>query len=217
MGTFPQFTTTDMEKAYSNIFLREHMFDVLLSRKFELSSRINLNFFNGLTGGWFKQNWTITYYGQGQTGTITKIKPKWRFKGGGIKTGVSADWELGQGFNWSCLSAIAAIYGNYDNRMKLLHRYPSTGVDLVLEFIHYDDFRVVTNLQLQMGPSWEKQYKSWGMRMFAGYEINSWFNVHEILREEFHASTDSITNPQSRHVSSPIQMHGLTLSAVFNW
>ncbi len=216
-GTFPQFTVNPMEKATSHISFQGHFFDLLLSRVFTVTPKIHINFFNGLEGCWIKQNWGITYFGEAPGNTNTKIKPKWRFKGVGIKSGLLADWLMGKGFNWTMQGAISEIFGNYDNRIKTIRQYPTTGVNLTLQFIHYDDFRLVTHFQFLMGPSWEGQYNWGGIRLFIGYELNNWLNIHEILREEFHASTDSVTNPLSRHIKSPFQTQGLTVNATLNW
>jgi len=46
------------------------------------------------------------------------------------------------------------------------------------------------------------------LKIFMDYEVNSWFNVHQINREQF---TSTTPNPQIRHSHGQMQMHGLTM------
>ncbi len=214
-GTFPQSTGTSLSQATSDISLRIHFADLFLGKAFQISKNIMLNFINGLTGVWMKQNWDVTYEGSQPNGNRENVKPKWRFKGAGVKTGFEIDWQMGWGFTWNGKSTISGMFGNYDNRMYLFTTNLSTMVRTVLQNTHYDDFRIVPVIQLAMGPSWQKTFKRWGMKITANYELNTFINVHQVNRDEFYSQNNS--NPQTRTVNAQLQMDGLTLTLLFSF
>jgi len=208
-GTFPEYTITNLAKAFSHISLRTHIGDLYLSKAFQISRNINLSFLSGIRGIWFKQNWEVTYEGQQPGGYREVIKPKWRFKGFGLRAGMNVDWQCGKGINWTAMTALAAIYGNYDNRMRLYREDFVTLDRLTFQNTHYDDFRIVENVQLAMGPSYEKAFKHWGLKAAALYEMNLFFNVHQVDRDEFYNTVNH--NAQTRTVNAMLQMHGVTV------
>lgn len=214
-GTFPNVTTTTLAHATSAISLRMHFADLLLSKSMQISKNVLFEFINGLSGVWFKQNWEVTYEGTQPGGLRESIKPKWRFKGVGMKAGANVDWQLPWGLSWNALTSIAGIFGNYDNRMILFTTNISTEVRDVLQNTHYDDFRIVPILQLSMGPAWQKAFRSWGIRLSASYEMNIFTNVNQFDRDEFYNTLNN--NPQSRVKNAQLQMHGVCATLLISF
>ncbi len=212
-ATFPQ-QIANLQKATSQISLRCHFGDLLLQKLFYSSPRTKMNFINGMTMVWMKQRWAVVY--NNNTTTQCQVKPKWNFKGGGIKLGLNVDWILGHGFNWSSKGTISELWGNYDNRMRVFTE-GNGNVITQYEDSHLDEFRLATNIDFQMGPSWEKNFKNWGLKLLLSYETNIWFNVQQINRTQYSDSTSNISTPQSRPVMALLQMQGLTAFLRLNY
>ncbi len=204
-STFPLAQSFNLQKATSEIKIRLNFTDMLLEKCFQPTNAISVRYLNGITMMWIKRRWELIFSNNNNDKRI--FQPKWNFKGGGVKTGIDYDWYIGKGFNWSGRSAIAGIFGNYDNWMKAFNK-SSTNIDTVVENAHLDDFRMVTNLQLRMGPSWQTEFKNAVFKLYLNYETNIWINLSQTNRSLYQNATN---NAQSRYIPSSFHMHGLTL------
>jgi hypothetical protein len=207
-STFQMPTNFTMHKAHSRTKITNHFADLLLERYFKNISKIKLGFLSGLSAIWIKRDWVLKFYDYGNN--IRVIKPSWHFKGVGLKTGLDFDWILKNGFFWSGKSCIAGIFGNFDSWMKT-YDLPS---NTLYENSHLDDFRIVTNVQFLLGPSWQKDFNNFNLKLYANYETNIWFNLAQVNRSSYQTTA---SNPQSRFTKNTLQMYGLTLFASINF
>lgn len=198
-----------LQKANSKVRISADFANLLLERLFQASEKIDLSLISGLSGIWIKRDWETRYFDN--FSNVRVIIPSWHFKGVGIKTGVDFDWTLKQGFSWNGKSAIATIFGNYDTWMIA---YDNADTNRV-ENAHLDDFRVVTNIQFQLGPAWQKDFSRAKLKLVANYEMNVWFNLSQTNRSYYQISSTS--NAQSRFTTNVVQMHGLTFLAMINF
>jgi len=208
-STFPLPSNFLLKQSFSKQKISADFANLLLERYFFSSEKIKLGFLSGLSGVWIKRIWNMQFYDDNSS-IVRHIRPTWHYKGVGIKTGIDFDWILKHGFSWVGKSCIACMFGNYDIWMKVKDM-PS---ESIYENSHLDDFRVVTNLQMLLGPSWEKKICRLIFTIKAYYEINVWLNVSQTNRTLFQNST---SNPQSRFTNNTLQMHGLILYASFNF
>ncbi|NGX28402.1 MAG: hypothetical protein K940chlam1_00581 [Candidatus Anoxychlamydiales bacterium] len=207
-STFALPSNFSLQRATSSIKISADFANLLLKRRFEASERIKLDLASGLSFIWIKRDWEMRFFDDSSNSRT--IIPSWHFKGGGIKTGVDFDWALKHGFNWSGKSFIAAIFGNYDTWMIAYDNHQNNKV----ENSHLDDFRIVTNLQFLLGPSWQRNFENTHFKIFLNYEMNVWFNLSQTNRSLYQGPT---SNPQSRITNNILQMHGLTLNAAVNF
>lgn len=196
-------------RATSKVRISADFANVLLERLFKVSENVNLSFLSGLSGIWIKRDWETRYFDSASNSRV--IIPTWHFKGAGIKSGLDFDWKMRKGFSWNGRSAIATIFGNYDTWMRAYDNVDSNKV----ENAHLDDFRVVTNLQFQLGPAWQKDFTNAKLKLITNYEMNVWFNLSQTNRSLYQISATS--NAQSRFTNNIVQMHGLTFLAMLNF
>jgi hypothetical protein len=210
-GIFPQFPLDHIDKAESYLSLRTHFADLYLKRKFATTPYLHLTLINAFSAIWFRQRWEVDYFdGLAKTANRLNIKNDWNFKGGGPKIGLDMDWLMKWGLGIHTAFCGAAFFGNYDNRVNI-RSYPNVGAWTYIVHAHLDDFRITTQLQFVIGPSWEHQFKRWKLNLFAGFEINTFFNLHEVDRQFVYDSSDPQT-PTSNFFSGHLHMQGLTTS-----
>ncbi|HEU64485.1 MAG: hypothetical protein KR126chlam4_01112 [Candidatus Anoxychlamydiales bacterium] len=198
-----------LTRATSNVRISADFANLLLERLFQTSENIKLSLLSGLSGIWIKRDWETRFFDNNSNMRV--IIPSWHFKGVGVKTGLDFDWTMKKGFSWNGKSAIATIFGNYDTWMRAYDNVDSNRV----ENAHLDDFRVVTNLQFQLGPAWQKDFSSAKLKLVANYEMNVWFNLSQTNRSLYQIAATS--NAQSRFTNNIVQMHGLTFYAMLNF
>jgi len=199
-----------LSRATSKVRVSADFANFLLERLFQTSENIKLSFLSGLSGIWIKRDWETRFFDDANS-NMRAIIPSWHFKGVGIKTGLDFDWNMRRGFSWNGRSAIATIFGNYDTWMRAYDNVDSNKV----ENAHLDDFRVVTNLQFQLGPAWQKDFSHAKLKLVANYEMNVWFNLSQTNRSLYQITSSS--NAQSRFTNNTLQMHGLTFYAILNF
>lgn len=208
-STFQLPSSFTLTKATSRVRISADFANLLLERLFQTSENINLSFLSGLSGVWIKRDWETRFFDT--SSNMRVISPSWHFKGAGIKTGLDFDWTMKKGFSWKGKSTIATIFGNYDTWMRAYDNVDSNRV----ENAHLDDFRVVTNLQFQLGPAWQKDFSNAKLKLVANYEMNVWFNLSQPNRSLYQITASS--NAQSRFTNNTLQMHGLTFYAMLNF
>ena len=77
--------------------------------------------------------------------------------------------------------------------------------------MHFSDVRPTFTIQGIFGPSWQKNFCSMRAEVFAGYEINTWFNLQEMYRSGGGTVNGSPENAKQTWLSNAaIALQGLT-------
>ena len=133
---------------------------------------------------WMNQQWVIHY--SDSNPFTTSIDNRWSYIAGGIKAGFMIDWFWGLCDFYMTFKAMSGGFlGNYSNQSKQKTNYPLAGgynTDIPFSNAHYSDVRASFTFQVQMGPSYQHNYPNNRVEVFAGYELNGWFNLHEVYR-----------------------------------
>ncbi|MCB1117267.1 MAG: hypothetical protein KDK50_01655 [Chlamydiia bacterium] len=180
--------------ASASVDLKYSVFDLMMGRTFLPTKQLFIHPSVGLTGAWIDRDFDIKYHGLGDPSNLSHDHYDYSFSGGGMRVGVDFDWYLGKGWSISATTSVAALLGYYSNYTKANTTNTGTGNAATdVENSHYDDNRIATQIQMQLGPSWGIMWDDWGINIFAGYELNAWFNVEEVRSGDLSASTSSIT------------------------
>lgn len=180
-GTFPQpdpspITGASLVKAHTHLDFHYNLADFLFSRRFHPNPHLRMVFFGGVEGAWLRQFWKVNYLDT--LGHTSEIHNNWRFTGAGLRTGLSFDWYLRIADLFLTATGSAAILaGKYHNHAKETSTLAGT-----LANAHYEDTRLTGTMQLLVGPSWQKCWSSIRTVLYAGYELNVWSNLQEVLR-----------------------------------
>lgn len=201
VGTFDQGTQSPIFTAKSFIRLNYNQGDLLLGRKFMLTDHLLLRFLFGATGSWITQNWRYAYEGA----STVKGKQDWKFYGGGMRIGLDADWYIGKGWGFLTKANLGILAGTF--REFVYNETNNAGNSVptppnVVQDINLKDHRFAYHTQIAFLPSWGKMYSKWGFSVFAGYELNLWFNLHQIY-------CDTLQSNLSFDTRKPITENGL--------
>ncbi len=207
VGTFPEFFGGLMEMVSSHFNFHYHTARAHIARRFFVGDSIFLRFFAGPQGAWMSNKWRVTYTGEDQD--LSTHRNNWEFEGGGLHLGIDSDWYIGRGFSLFFNGAVAALYGS--------HRVFSS-IDITLNtggpFQQFGpkDHRVAQSVQLQGGIAWGKVFSEWFViKLFAAYELNSWYNLQEQYRVDLSGNTANVLNEKVRILTTcPINLQGLT-------
>lgn len=177
LGTWPQVTVGPLSRATSNIHLNYNVGDFLVDRFINPNPHLRARFIGGATVAWLDQNWVIRYFNE-ETVT-TQIQNRWEYIGGGLRFGSSFDWYTG---GWDLYltgqTTLAYLLGSYHN----ISHQTTVISDLRIRDAHYFDIRSAFAIQAMFGLSWQKNFCSNRVEAFAGYELNTWFNLAEVYR-----------------------------------
>ena len=201
-GTWPQITSSDLTHAHSDIFFDYNLVDVMVDRVYITNPHFRMKLQSALSMVWMHQDWKVQYFDSG--GLATTIRNRWRYTGGGLKIGFSGDWYWGNNIYLTGFTGTGLFMGSYRNRAQ--QNSPASA-----EFLRNSDFtdaRPAVSLQFMIGPSWQQNFTSNRVVLFTGYEINGWFNVHEVRH-----STSSSTPSADRETwidTSMLALYGLT-------
>ncbi|MBS0606843.1 MAG: hypothetical protein JSR57_07835 [Verrucomicrobia bacterium] len=204
-GVWNQETFNTPTSASSRISLSYKTADLILGKRWRISSRLLARFYTGLTGAWIHQHFNIRYNGTPPQGSSVEIQMKWGFQGGGLQVGWDYDWFIGKGISLFGWIKGGLLYGHYRNR-TFTEKFPPN--PQVIENVRLSENRIATMLQLALGPSWGKMFSRWGINFFAGYELTMWFNLHEQL----HGDTSGVSYAPrpSVHPNAPLSLQGFT-------
>lgn len=207
-GTWPQ-TGSPLTRATSHIHMKYNVFDFLVDRMFIPNPHLRLRLLGGGTVTWMDQNWNIRYF-DSSVEALTQIRNRWDFVGGGFRFGTMVDWYFGGDFYLTAATTFASVLGSYHNKTKQTDRTRSA----IIRDARYHDVRPAFSVQAIFGLSWQKNFCSSRMELFGGYELNSWFNLHEIYR------STSGTPQEAKETgvkSSAIALQGLTTRMTFDF
>lgn len=183
-GTFNQISTTDLLMgATSNIHLNYNVLDWLVDRVFFPNPHLRLRVVGGATLAWMSQDWKVTYtYGSPNS---TTIRNRWGYAGAGLKTGTIVDWYWTGDLYMSAQGGFGLLLGGYSNRAKQTTTFQPTGSDnptIPVRDTNFHDTRGIFTTQMIFGPSYQKNFSCSRIELFAGFEMNAWFNLQEIYR-----------------------------------
>ncbi|MBX3719240.1 MAG: hypothetical protein KF898_06290 [Parachlamydiales bacterium] len=209
-GTFHEETGSSIFiKATSHISFTYQTADLLIARRFLLTPSLLTRFKMGFTGAWINQHWKFTYIGTG----FSHFHLNWHFHGGGFKFGADTEWLIWKGIGLEFKVAGAVLYGEFKSHQKQISETPSFPPAIPFDVKNHDN-RLVTTFQVLAGPTWGKQFHHWGIKMFAGYELNNWYNLQEVYRSFFGEPT---SGKDSRNVHANIGLQGLTVNLNVNF
>ncbi len=212
-----------VDKLVSKTFFRYQELDLLLSRRFIAGCQVILDFFAGATGAFIHEKWDITgLYTVGLASPVTtETQNHWRFNGGGIRLGITADWHMGCGLGLYNQFSFANLAGAYTNR-RTTHFIPPAQIESELPV--FNPVRdttekttwVVPNTQIAFGASWNHRFDTVSMRILAGFEVNTWYSLH-LLHQD--ATNPSFPNNDRLDIqnTSPVSLWGLNLGLEFSF
>jgi hypothetical protein len=182
-GTWPQILPAPLSGATSHIHMNYNTFDMTIDRYFIPNPHLRLRLIGGAVVAWINQDWKVQYFDAALRSTT--IRNQWRFIGGGFKLGTMVDWYLTQDIYITAMGMTGALMGSYRNLSKQTTTYQPAGDDnpnIPIRDTIFKDTRPAFTAQVVFGPSWQKNFKNNRVEVFAGYELNLWFNLQEIYR-----------------------------------
>jgi hypothetical protein len=213
-GTWPQILTADLAGAETSLHLNYNVADLLVDRYFNPNPHLRLRLIAGLTGAWMDQNWTIRYFDS--VPNTTMVRSRWSYGGAGLRFGLMADWYWMANIYVTGRATFAALTGHYRNRTKQTSSQSVGGSNPAIPLRNgdYTDTRIATNVQVLIGPSYQKSFCHTRMEFFVGYELTGWVNLQEIYRSTSgtaSASKETLIN------SSLLSLQGLTARLTFDY
>lgn len=207
-GTWPQVSPNPLSKARSHIHLNYNVFDMSVDRVFIPNPHLRMRVIAGLISAWIDQDWIVHY--TDSVSNITKINNRWNFVGAGIKAGSAGDWYWSGNLYLTGLGSFNLLMGRYSNHSKQFTTYqpsPSDNISIPIRDTSFHDVRPVMDVQMMIGPSWQKDFPKNRVELFAGFEMNFWFNLQEIYRSTAGAPSQA---KESWINSSLLSTYGLT-------
>jgi Legionella pneumophila major outer membrane protein precursor len=213
-GTFTQYLLNSLTSAETKNQLHYHVADILVDRMFLPNPHLRMRLYVGLTGGFFDQKWGIRYLDDINTTTVMN---QWDFSGGGFRVGASVDWFWGCDFYVTGLVTFASLVGRYKNFSDIntdANVSGSDNVEIPFKETTFKDTRLVFQPQFYLGPSYQRSFCCNRFEIFAGYELNAWFNLIEVFR----SSQNSAEQSKETFINtSVLGLHGLTVRATFDF
>jgi len=207
VGTFAQNLVLGQElaNARSKIKLNHELGDLVIARVFIPNPHLRLRLCGALTAGRMQQKWNITY--TDVTDQIERVFREWKFIGVGFRMGLDFEWFWGNDFYLGGKTTFAPFVGKYTNRGSIFNE----GSNTYFEDVKYDQYRGAFNIQFLLGPSYQKSFRCNRIELFAGYELNSWFNVHEIIRTSGQANAQLFYSEKLARINNGMfLLHGLS-------
>ncbi|MEN9655055.1 MAG: hypothetical protein RL235_1167 [Chlamydiota bacterium] len=207
-GTWPQLIATPLRKARSYLHLNYNTADLLVDRFFNPNPHLRLRLIGGGTVAWMNQDWNIYY--SNALGQASHVRNRWKYVGGGFRVGTMVDWYWGLDVYVTALATTGLLMGSYQNQAEQTTSMAVDAADnpsIPVRHSKYQDVRSVYTLQFYFGPSYQKNFTNNRIEVFLGYEINSWFNIHEVYRST--AST-AAASKETWINGSGIALQGLT-------
>ncbi|MEX0961373.1 MAG: Lpg1974 family pore-forming outer membrane protein [Simkaniaceae bacterium] len=211
VGTFDQMTNARLSRAKSAIHLNLQMLDFTLGKRFFIQDYLMMKFFTGLSGAWIMQDWEVDYISNVNNNFL---KFHWRFDGAGLKTGLHADWYLGRGFGIFTQVSGSGYVGSYKNDEQYTQQTTNNDKNRFQDS-QFDDTRFVLNMQYLLGLDFGTTFSNgWNLNLFLGYEIQPWFNLHEVNRALFNTNSGSRDTRLSQGL---LTLQGLTFKVEANF
>lgn len=187
--------------------------DLVAGRSYFLGTKLTLNPFFGLRGGWINQRYNLTAIIPLSTGFFPRTpvadysfyfigkSDSWLI---GPRIGFKSNWLLGAGFRIFGDAGAALVYQNF--KIKIKNFIPAQNlltVKVETDTSHREkSFNPTFDAALGLGWGSYFNNKRWHFDLSAGYEFQFFYAQNEILGErDFTVDTESLI------------LHGLTLSA----
>ena len=219
MPTQTNQTSQNTQSTQSSIDLDYSVVDLMLGRTFLPTKQLFIRPSMGLTGAWIDRDFEVKYNGAGDTPNVTRDRYTSEFSGGGMRIGADFDWYMGKGFSIYAKTSVAALLGYYRNTTKSnssnANNPALAAVDV--ENSVYDDNRIATHIQMQLGPNYGIMWDDFGLSIFAGYEVNAWFNVEELRSGDLGATTSGSGSRRITVNDSNLGLHGFVGKLQFNF
>lgn len=207
-GTWPQISSNPLSGAHSHIHLNYNVFDWLVDRVFYTNPHLRMRSVGGVFVGWMDQDWKVRYTDSSSTATI--IRNRWHYVGGGMKSGLMIDWYWTGNLYFTAQGFFGGLIGSYTNRSK----QSTSNSQILVRDASYQDVRPTMTTQFLVGPSYQRNFKTNRLELFAGYEMNSWFNLQEIFRS---TSSTASAAKETFINSSMMSLYGLTARVTFDF
>lgn len=196
-----QDSPTALKEASTHLHMNYNTADLLTDRFFNPNPHLRIRLLGGGTMAWMNHNFDITYVNT--VNETSQIKNFWKFIGGGLKIGTMIDWFCGWDIYLTTTFTGSTLLGTYKNKVKQTFSGQSEPVG----YAKYADVRPTFCFQTIFGPSWQKNFTSSRLEIFAGYEMNAWFNLSETYRSSSGSAQEfKVTNVNS----SMLALQGLT-------
>lgn len=182
-GTFPHIFTNPLTGAHSRIHFNYNVFDWYVDRVFFPNPHLRLRVIGGATLAWMNQDWKVVY--NDSKPDFTTIRNCWNFTGAGFKTGTMFDWYWTGNLYMTAKAFFGLLLGSYSNRAEqktTFQRALGDNPAIPLRNTHYGDARPTMTGQIIFGPSYQKNFCSTRLELFAGFEMNMWLNLQEVYR-----------------------------------
>lgn len=181
-STWPTNLPSPLQEASSTLRFHYHLGDLLVDRFFIPNPHFRLRLKGGLTGAIILQRWQTNYT---DNAFVTTVHNRWRFIGAGLRTGIFLDWYWTHDIYITGSFSFASLLGRYRNHSKIQTTANPSGLDnpdVAFQDLFKKDLRIANQVQFLFGPSWQKNFTSLRVEIFAGYELTSWWNLQEIYR-----------------------------------
>lgn len=208
-STWPTYFDESLSFAKSKVHLNYNVADISADRYFIPNPHLRLRLIGGFTGAWMDQYWSIRYRDFNEQ--KSHVQNRWRFGGAGFRIGMMVDWFWTQDIYVTIRGSLAALVGAYKNSMYQKNSAapgPAFNPSFPLRNAEYTDARSTLNMQLLLGPSWQKSWKRVRTELFAGYEMSLWNNLQEVYQSV--PGTPAFASQQTTINSGMLTMQGLT-------
>jgi hypothetical protein len=208
-STWPTYFGDSLSSAKSRVHLNYNVADLSADRYFIPNPHLRLRLIGGFTGTWMDQYWSIRYRDFAERSS--HVRNRWKFGGAGFRIGIMADWFWTDDLYVTIRGSLAALVGAYKNTMFQKNSFaPGAAYNptFPLRNAEYKDARSTLNLQLLVGPSWQKSWKKIRTELFAGYEISLWNNLQEIYQSV--PGAPAFASQQTTINSGLLTLQGLT-------
>ncbi len=201
-------STASLHKARCHIALQYHVLDLLYTRRFQPNDHLRMGLFGGLTSAILFQKMKVFY--EDTADNHSHINNRWRFEGIGFRIGLKLDWYLGYDLYLTGQASTAMVSGWYKNSSYQDTSFPVAGADnsRPIRDVELHDNRLAYTGQFLLGLAWEKRWNDIRTELFAGYELNDWWNLHQIYRTGFSAPTAA---KETFITNSNLSLQGLTV------
>lgn len=219
-GGLPLVTDFAVRHADANWKVNFNVIDFVVGRPYWLGTKLTLNPFIGVRGGWINQKYSYnSIVRKISTATdydfsLVNRSKSWLV---GPRVGVESKWLLGAGFRFFGNGAANMFYQDFKTRSKLTvpttagmnSIFSITTAEIVSKGFHKEAF-VNFSLDTCLGFGWGSYFndKSWHFDLSAGYEFQYFYNQNSI-RTEIVSDYDAD--------ACGLMLHGLTVSARFDF
>jgi len=203
-----------LSSAKSSLHLNYNVADMFIDRLFYPNPHLRVRMIAGLTGTWLGQNWTARYFDI--SNNSARIRNAWNYWGCGMRFGMTADWFWTEDIYFTVKGTLAALMGSYHNRTLQTSSVLAPGYNSTLPIRNasYRDTRATGNVQVMIGPSWQKNWTKTRIELFTGYELNVWTNLQEVYHSTL--GTPSAAKPSWIN-NGFLALHGLTSRITFDY